>query len=185
MNTHRLRYVISAADHAILLAAEADAVDAEAAKTLRSRAGDIIAHHEAALGALDAVEPLALVREAARASITPMLTLASAPGAQSASVVERARHFLRSRAGTLEMRGMMDAAIIRYEAALDAFIAAETTAEQLGSRAVRESQKLRTELERHKAAIAMKLTPGSEAFKRVRSMVVRTKRAAWTMEATA
>jgi hypothetical protein len=199
---HALRYVASAVRHAETLADEAEDLGVlDLAHRLRRQATELTADLDGALHGLEDIDSLRATRERAYETLVATylegtLDLERLCDAGEASlwspgghvdVAERARYRMRrlpsDRPELNDVRALLERSLFAYESAVDAFLASWATTQSRRDRAVARSQVLRVELERAKHALLRKAEPGTEAWRRIRRRIVRTKRARWLDDA--
>ena len=209
-----LHHAANAIRHAEALADEAeDAGLLRAGERLRDLAFEVAGHVEGALTAEEEVLPAREVRLREHSSLgaafrESSLRLEAALGCELAvrfmpgsvlDVAERVRFVLRrlqnlvdeEGAGsddvTARARGVaarLERRLFAYDEAVDRYLLVSGQFTAAKDRALRESHLLRRRLEEAKAQLLARLEPGTDAYQRVRSRAVRTKRARWIDAAT-
>lgn len=203
---HALRHVSNAVHQAEALAGEAeDLGNRELAARLRARAAEVAADLEAAVQAVDDVGPSSDARKRthemlsiAYCEVTMRIEQAKTPEDSSRlspgghlDVVERARYRLRqlrdddADEDMRDARAMLERALFSYDASVDAYLIACADAQSKKDCALVKSQALRVELERAKHGLLLQAPAGSDVYKRIKKLTVRTKRARWLDEAKA
>ncbi len=202
---HALRHVSSAVRHADALADEAQDLGCkEIAARLRERARSVSADLDAAIQAIEEIDPARAARERCHGVLTSVYADATlqlervlppeeasrlSPGGHL-DVSERVRFRLRRMPddaldAVLDVKALLDRALFTYDAAVDGYLAACADAQSKKDRAVIKSQALRVELERAKHTLLVRADPDGDAWRRIKRRTVRTKRARWLDEARA
>jgi hypothetical protein len=201
---HALRHVSNAVHQAEALAGEAEDLGSfELATRLRARAAEVATDLEAAVQAFDDVGPASDARKrthemlsVAYAEVTLRIEQATSPEDSSRlspgghlDVVERVRYRLRQLRDDSEeirdARALLERALFSYDASIDAYLIACASAQSKKDCALVKSQALRIELERAKHGLLVQAPAGSDVYKRIKRLTVRTKRARWLDEAKA
>ncbi len=203
---HALRHVSNAVHQAEALAGEAEELGArELAARLRARAAEVAAELEAAVQAVDDVEPASEARKrthemlsVAYSEVTLRIEQATSPEDSSRlspgghlDVVERVRYRLRQLRDDCnseelrDARALLERALFTYDASIDVYLIACAAAQSKKDCALVKSQALRIELERAKHGLLVQAPAGSDVYKRIKRLTVRTKRARWLDEAKA
>ena len=203
---HALRHVSNAVHQAEALAGEAEDLGAhDLATRLRSRAAEVAADLEAAVQAVDDVSPASDARKrthemlsVAYSEVTLRIEQVTSPEDSSRlspgghlDVVERVRYRLRQlrhdndSEGIRDARALLERALFLYDASIDVYLMSCAAAQSKKDCALVKSQALRIELERAKHGLLVTAPPGSDIYKRIKRLTVRTKRARWLDEAKA
>jgi hypothetical protein len=202
---HALRHVSNAVHQAEALAGEADDLGAtQLALRLRASAAEVATELEAAVQAVDDVGPASEARKrthemlsVAYSEVTLRIEQATSPEDSSRlspgghlDVVERVRYRLRqlrdeSSEELRDVRALLERALFAYDSSIDDYLMACAAAQTKKDCALVKSQALRIELERAKHGLLMHAPTGSDSYKRIKRLTVRTKRARWLDDAKA